>query len=211
MKRQGLWQQIPVENLPAIPKGLAIALLGYCFLLPLPPTLAQQQSPSLINRPVLSLGSQGADVANLQAALKLLGYYTGSVDGMYAESTVIAVFLFQQAASLNATGIVDAATWTALFPTAPTVTPPPSRPAPPPASTSITPRPASDLPTLRLGMSGPAVRRLQERLRALGFSVGVDGVFGEQTLQAAIAVQQKFKLNPDGVVGPATWRVLLGR
>lgn len=188
MKQQRLW-----------------TLLCSFFLLSASPTTAQPQPPISANRPVLRLGSQGSDVTNVQAALKLLGYYTGPVDGTYAENTVIAVFLFQQAANLNATGIVDAATWTTLFPTA---IQPPQPPAPPP--TNIPPT-ADSRPTLRLGMSGPAVRTLQERLNALGFSVGVDGVFGDRTLQAVMAAQQRFNLNPDGVVGPTTWQVLLGR
>ncbi|NET09923.1 MAG: peptidoglycan-binding protein [Merismopedia sp. SIO2A8] len=66
------------------------------------------------------------------------------------------------------------------------------------------------LPTLRRGMRGPAVVNLQERLRGLGMLEGVvDGVFGEQTESAVKAAQQSFNLNPDGVVGPATWAALL--
>jgi N-acetylmuramoyl-L-alanine amidase len=182
-------------------KPLLLPLLCTLFLLTESPTLAQQP-PSFVNRPVLRLGSQGTEVTNLQATLKLLGYYTGPIDGVYSESTVIAVFLFQQAANLDTTGIVDAATWTALLPT---VTPPP------PVSTAPTSDNPNSMPTLRVGMNGSAVRLLQERLRALGLSVTVDGVFGEQTLQAVMAAQQQLKLNPDGVVGPATWQALLGQ
>lgn len=168
------------------------------FLLAAPPVSAQQ-SPSFISRPELRLGSQGDDVTKLQATLKLLGYYNGSIDGTYSESTVIGVFLFQQAAGLEATGIVNAATWTALLPTAPQPSPISNQP--------ISANP-NGMPTLRVGTNSPEVRILQERLRALGFSVEVDGVFGEQTLQAVMAAQQQLRLNPDGVVGPATWQVL---
>jgi peptidoglycan hydrolase-like protein with peptidoglycan-binding domain len=66
------------------------------------------------------------------------------------------------------------------------------------------------LPILRRGMQGPAVVQLQERLKTLGFLQGsVDGFFGEATQAAVIAAQQKFNLQSDGIVGPATWRALL--
>ena len=66
------------------------------------------------------------------------------------------------------------------------------------------------LPTLRLGMRGPAVRSLQERLSSLGLLQGtVDGVFGSQTEESVKSAQRYFNLTPDGVVGPATWSVLL--
>ena len=66
------------------------------------------------------------------------------------------------------------------------------------------------MPVLQLGMQGPAVARLQERLRTLGFFKGVvDGVFGAETQNAVKAAQQRLKLGADGVVGSGTWRALL--
>ncbi|MBE9177564.1 peptidoglycan-binding protein [Oculatella sp. LEGE 06141] len=59
-------------------------------------------------------------------------------------------------------------------------------------------------------MQGPAVSRLQERLQATGFFDGaIDGIFGPQTQAAVRAAQRNFQLDPDGVVGPATWTALL--
>jgi peptidoglycan hydrolase-like protein with peptidoglycan-binding domain len=59
-------------------------------------------------------------------------------------------------------------------------------------------------------MQGSAVTQLQERLRTLGFLKGAaDGVFGAETLLAVKAAQTRFQLEPDGVVGAATWRALL--
>jgi peptidoglycan hydrolase-like protein with peptidoglycan-binding domain len=58
-------------------------------------------------------------------------------------------------------------------------------------------------------MRGPAVARLQQRLRAIGIFKGeVDGVFGAETQRAVQAAQQRFQLNADGIVGPATWTAL---
>jgi peptidoglycan hydrolase-like protein with peptidoglycan-binding domain len=69
-----------------------------------------------INRPTLRAGSQGDSVLELQGALKLLGYYTGEVDGNYNEQTIAAVSQFQKSAGLPADGIVAASTWQKLFP-----------------------------------------------------------------------------------------------
>lgn len=228
------------------------------------------QTPgSLINRANLRVGSQGRDVSELQATLKLLGFYAGVVDGSYDQSTAIAVSQFQTAAGLPADGVVGPATWNQLFPpTSSSAISSSTRPATRPTSNS-TPanrlsadtnsaaafpvpkiansgssnpvRPAVfnatpsnnsnsganpegaigagnasdaasrvELPVLRLGMEGPAVSRLQERLQAAGFFQGVvDGEFGPETQGAVQAAQRQYQLEVDGIVGPATWRSLL--
>jgi peptidoglycan hydrolase-like protein with peptidoglycan-binding domain len=163
-------------------------------------------------------------VSELQAILKLWGYYTGTVDGMYQDSTAKAVAAFQQSAGLPADGVVGVETWSRLLPASlaagsapvtptPTVTP---SSAPDSSPAAVNPGPSSDsaspveLPVLRMGMQGPAVARLQERLRAIGFYDGaIDGIFGSATQDAVKAAQQNYDLNPDGVVGPETWTSIL--
>ncbi|QDL11560.1 hypothetical protein DP113_30110 [Brasilonema octagenarum UFV-E1] len=81
-----------------------------------PQQIAQTTSSEGINRPTLQIGSKGERVTELQAALKLLGFYTGTVNGEYNESTVVAVSRFQEAAGLKSDGIVDTTTWQRLFP-----------------------------------------------------------------------------------------------
>ncbi|MEH1833655.1 MAG: peptidoglycan-binding protein [Nostoc sp.] len=81
-----------------------------------PQKIAQVNPGDSINRPTLKVGSQGERVSELQAALKLLGFYSGAVDGIYSENTASAVTRFKQAAGLNPDGIVDASTWQRLFP-----------------------------------------------------------------------------------------------
>jgi N-acetylmuramoyl-L-alanine amidase len=178
------------------------------------------QSISNPERPTLRLGSQGNAVNELQALLKLLGYYNGTVDGLYQDNTAAAVTAFQQAAGLSADGIVGSDTWNRLLPAAPD----PSNTAPttaqpvtanpvtqtPTTPATDTPPTSVELPTLRLGMRGPAVSRLQERLRSTGFFSGaIDGVFGSETESAVIAAQRRYQLDPDGIVGAATWTALL--
>jgi peptidoglycan hydrolase-like protein with peptidoglycan-binding domain len=222
-----------------------------------PASLPAASTPANIERPTLRLGSRGAAVVELQALLKLLGYYNGAIDGIYQDSTIAAVTTFQQTAGLQPDGIVGLNTWNRLLPAAPepmasaATTPAPavapsapaSNPSPatapataPAAAPADTAQPADttpaaarvepsarptatattassapiDLPVLRLGMRGSAVARLQERLRATGFFDGaIDGIFGTETQAAVRAAQQQFRLEPDGIVGAATWTALL--
>jgi N-acetylmuramoyl-L-alanine amidase len=178
------------------------------------------QSISNPERPTLRLGSQGSAVNELQALLKLLGYYSGTVDGLYQDNTAAAVTAFQQTTGLPADGIVGNATWNRLLPAAPepsntaattaqpvTTNPVPQTPTTPAAGTTPT---SVELPTLRLGMRGPAVSQLQERLHSTGFFSGaIDGVFGPETQSAVMAAQRRYQLDPDGIVGAATWTALL--
>jgi peptidoglycan hydrolase-like protein with peptidoglycan-binding domain len=69
---------------------------------------------------------------------------------------------------------------------------------------------AAPQPTLRVGSSGEAVRRLQELLNQRGAGLVPDGQFGPKTRSAVVAFQQGSGLTPDGVVGPMTWGALLG-
>ena len=64
-------------------------------------------------------------------------------------------------------------------------------------------------PTLRNGSQGEKVWKLQERLQALGYyKDAVDGQFGPGTREAVVAFQQKNGLDPDGMAGDETQKVL---
>jgi tetratricopeptide (TPR) repeat protein len=64
---------------------------------------------------------------------------------------------------------------------------------------------------LRLGKRGDAVEAVQKRLGALGFGIdAVDGRFGDDTRRAVMDFQRKNKLRADGVVGPETYRAIMG-
>jgi hypothetical protein len=62
-----------------------------------------------------------------------------------------------------------------------------------------------NLPTLRFGNSGLAVRALQRLLIAKGYTIRVDGNFGALTETAVKAFQDQRNLMVDGVVGTNTW------
>jgi peptidoglycan hydrolase-like protein with peptidoglycan-binding domain len=312
-------------------------LLGFPNVASATQQIAQVVPAVGINRPSLKLGSQGEIVTELQAALKLLGYYNGAVDGKFNDATAAAVTQFKQAAGLTANSVVDTATWQRLFPGEANVssnTPLPSptnNGFPVPAETAADlPRPvvisnrvstpeskpvvsrnsgntqqletvrtpstnranatnrvsstrpvqnttsttggtrtrttsrsgrtnnssnssasatsttttnrrntnnssnsstparnrtsntsntttqkpgiqytAAGLPILRLGMRGEEVLELQQKLRRFGYlKSNPDGDFGEETLSAVKALQERYGMEPDGVAGGATWDIL---
>ncbi|MEB3272954.1 MAG: peptidoglycan-binding protein [Prochlorothrix sp.] len=78
-----------------------------------------QAQPGIVLRPNLSLGDTQSDVVELQAVLRLLGFYEGEIDGVYGSSTQAAVAIFQETAGLAATGEVGPSTWDRLFPPSP--------------------------------------------------------------------------------------------
>ena len=63
---------------------------------------------------------------------------------------------------------------------------------------------------MRLGDEGTAIRDIQDRLSALGFDSPSDdrGSFGDSTKAAVTGFQRAKGLDPDGIVGPDTWRAL---
>ena len=165
-----------------------------------------------IVRPAIKLGSRGSSVSELQAALKLLGFYSEAVDGIFSQSTARAVSKFQETAGIAPDGIVGQETWNRLFPASPGAIESPIANTPTtPENSEANPQPQpTNFPVLRRRMRGPSVRELQERLRTKGFlRVRADGVFGPATEAAVKAAQRQYKLPADGIVGPATWEALL--
>jgi hypothetical protein len=77
------------------------------------------------------------------------------------------------------------------------------------AGVVITPTKGSAANMIRMGSKGAKVREIQALLVRAGFTVKVDGDFGPSTRDAVKAFQIKYKLEADGVVGPATQKELL--
>lgn len=88
--------------------SLAIALIMSIFLIFMGTKYNQTQEQGV---QVLSkLGSRGDEVRAIQKKLKSLGYYTGSVDGIYGVGTRNAVKAFQKSCGLTQDGIAGSKT-----------------------------------------------------------------------------------------------------
>jgi hypothetical protein len=80
-------------------------------------------------------------------------------------------------------------------------------------TTAPTPTPPALLPpvfqgTVRLGSTGYAVKVVQARLAARGWTITVDGFFGRQTDTVVRQFQKEKHLTVDGIAGPITWSAL---
>lgn len=64
--------------------------------------------------PILSVGSTGEAVADVQSFLRQAGLYNGEVDSMFGPQTRAAVISFQQQENLSADGIIGPQTWEAM-------------------------------------------------------------------------------------------------
>ena len=165
----------------------------------------------------LEKGSEGDAVRMLQRKLKDLGYLSGTVDGSYGIATEAAVIAFQQRNGLTPDGKAGTATLNRLYSNdavknggSPVDT---STRTDGNASTgaSTSGIASTGYVTLEEGSKGDTVRKLQERLKKLGYYNGsVDGSFGEGTAAAVMAFQLRNNLTVDGKAGPATQRALYG-
>ena len=158
----------------------------------------------------LRVGSTGSKVKSMQQRLKALGYYTGSVDGTFGEGTRKALVAFQKANGLTADGVAGTATLNKLHSS--------SAKSAVSVSSNATSRPAmrtyvastlSSYRYLQQGSRGSDVKKLQQRLKDLGyFSGSVSGDFGADTEVALRAFQERNGLWVDGVAGEDTQRML---
>ncbi|MGB8686276.1 MAG: peptidoglycan-binding protein [Microcoleus sp.] len=140
-----------------------------------------------LNKPILRRGSTGQAVKELQQLLSHWEYYFGSCDGIFDVEVENAVKRYQHRVFLPEDGIVGDRTWQALYSGAPV-----------------------NMPILKIGSSGDAVKIVQNVLKLNGFYKGsVDGIFGSIT-EAAVKKFQTAKglLPADGIVGPKTWYAL---
>ena len=70
-------------------------------------------------------------------------------------------------------------------------------------------KPVGAWPLVQYGAEGPEVYVIQYLLRAEGYSLNADGIFGPQTQSAVKSFQGAEGLAVDGIVGPNTWQALI--
>lgn len=148
-------------------------------------------------------GEKGEGVRAMQRRLKELGYLKGSVDGSYGAATANAVRSFQSANGLKADGAAGTATLNKLYASSAVSA---SSAA---AGTAQQRETSSSSGTLEQNTSGSEVKRLQNRLKELGFYRGkVDGNYGPDTVTAVMNFQRSRNLTVDGKAGSATLAAL---
>ncbi len=155
----------------------------------------------------LRKGYTGADVIAVQQKLKELGFYSGSVDGVYGTGSTAAVKQFQQQNGLTADGLVGSRTYTALMSAS---TGSSSNSGSDNSSSSSDSTSGQDYAegTLSYGSSGTEVKKMQQALKALGYNVSADGSYGALTQMAVTQFQKRNGLTADGVAGSATLKLL---
>jgi peptidoglycan hydrolase-like protein with peptidoglycan-binding domain len=161
---------------------------------------------------VLSIGSRGQEVSNLQQNLADLGYLDRmiNVTGLYDNRTRLAVQHFQQDYRLRNDGYADAATLNAISVSLADRFPPvtPENILPNSLSAGIPGIPGS-LASLRNGDTGAGVDDLQKRLKQLGlFRENITGYLGDITEESVKMFQQKYGLPITGIADANTLTVL---
>ncbi len=187
--------------------GVATASLQTKLFAANAPMAQETAAPSATQAPstggkytTLTRGSTGEEVRALQKRLIALGYLTGKADGDFGKATENAIKLFQKSIGYNENGTATEAVQEYLFsPYAPTYTAPeatatnaPAQPTQAPAQTEYT--------ELRHGDTGDAVKRLQKRLKELGYFNGeIGGNYLDKTEAAVKLFENAIGWNDDGV------------
>ncbi len=148
-----------------------------------------------VNDDTLRKGDRGSAVTVLQKLLHDLDFKI-TVDGIFGNETETIVKEFQRDHSLSVTGIVTPEVLGVIQEEA--------------SSPSVPAKKFTSGAFIKKGDSGSAVLSVQHALNALDANPAVDedGVFGNGTVKAVKAFQQKKNLQVDGIVGPATFAAL---
>ena len=133
----------------------------------------------------LKKGDTGDKVKNLQRRLKELGYFTGNIGGNYLELTTAAVKRFQKQLGWDQSGVATAALQKKLF-------------------SSSAPKYKGDTSSsyieLKKGDTGAEVKKLQTRLKELGYFDGdIGGNYLTKTTKAVKLFQKAIGVKANGI------------
>ncbi len=162
---------------------------------------------------VLSLGSNGLGVSNLQYFLLYLSQFYSSItpisiDGVFGNETRESVISAQKTFGLTQDGVVGEITWNAIYNAYRGIV----------EEIPLRYVEGNTIPfpglILRIGSDNDSVLLLQQYLNVIASvfpevnSVELTGYFGTQTDRAVKSVQTLAGLEPNGVVGAITWDVV---
>lgn len=150
----------------------------------------------------LRRGYTGDDVITVQQRLKELGYYTGSIDGVYGSGSIAAATAFQKNNGLKVDGLTGQSTYAALFSSSAVAAGSSG------SSSSGSSSSSGAYVKLQSGDKGTEVKKLQQALKDLGYNVSADGTYGPITVAAVTAFQKLNGLDDDGIAGAKTQTVL---
>ena len=156
---------------------------------------ALYHSGSAISYSAIRTGDSGTAVRNLQYTLYELGYYDGSIDGDYGQTTTDAVRAFQIQNKLTPVdGVAGSATLGRLY------------------SSDAIPASAADpsYDTVRPGSKGDDVLQVQDCLVQMGYLDHTTGSYDDATIEAVKAFQRDNGLTADGIAGAKTLVLLFG-
>lgn len=169
-----------------------ITLTLICFLA----VLAQFAFAADINR-----GTSGASVQRIQELLINQGYLVDKADGIFGNNTEYAVRAFQSEMKIRPTGEVDNITLAAMEKNNERFT-----------VKTVTKEAAEVKPSgiyAKFGDRNDFVRAMQDKLAINGYSTGgVDGVFGNGTLNALKKFQAEHNLAQTGLIDNSTKQAL---
>ena len=167
----------------------------------------------------LRRGDRGTSVFTLQRQLNRIAkdypfLGTLTVDGIFGSQMEATVKRFQQQFNLTADGVVGRQTWYKISYIYVSVKDLAELTSEGETLSGVLSDGTWGGTTLRVGSRGGAVEQLQFWLNTISQyvssipSVTVDGVYGSGTAAAVRAFQQRYGLDPDGVVGETTWNAI---
>ena len=165
------------------------------------PVVSESIGPAYATDTTLRRDSTGNAVRKLQEDLHELDFYDGVITGKYGGLTQEAVRLFQKKHGLDADGIAGPKTLKKIA----SLMGESTESEIPTIGSILSPVLQTGTATLRHGMQGDAVEKLQEDLDELDYYTGsVTGKYGNLTKEAVRLFQRDYDLTSDGIAGPKT-------
>ena len=170
----------------------------------------------------LRYGSSGEDVKDLQIRLTALGYYKGMISGDYLEGTQNGIRRFQKNNGLESTGEADPLTQETIYSSAAVGNYDVEEPTATPFSDDSwylvdetdtgVPMPAAPVlfeKELKRDSRGDAVKKLQERIKQLGYFDGsITGNYQDKTISAIKKIQKQNGMKVTGRTDEETWNLI---